>query len=75
MARSITPDIAIRPRVDGPVPMSRSVPSLAAALSVILRDGGSITSETRTAPGIGSWTFVADGHGNEIVLWEDAVPA
>jgi predicted enzyme related to lactoylglutathione lyase len=61
--------------VDGAVPTSRSVLSLDAALSVILRHGGSITSETRTAPGIGSWTFVADRHGNEIVLWEDAAPA
>ncbi len=71
MAGSIIPD-----RFDtapaGSIPSSRSVPSLRAALSAIVRRGGSITSETRTAPGIGSWAFVVDRDGTEIVLWETA---
>ena len=57
------------------VPTSRSVPSLSAALGLILRLGGSVTSEIRTAPGIGSWALVVDAEGNELVLWENAVPA
>ena len=56
------------------VPTTRSVPSLNAALRAIRRLGGSVTSETRTAPGIGSWAFVEDETGNEVVLWEDAPP-
>jgi len=54
------------------VPTTRSVKSLEAALRDIRRLGGLITSETRTAPGIGSWAFVADADGVELVLWEDA---
>jgi predicted enzyme related to lactoylglutathione lyase len=54
------------------VPTTRSVPSLEAALGDVLRLGGSVTSETRTVPGIGSWAFVADARGVELVLWEDA---
>ncbi len=57
------------------VPTSRSVPSLDAALRLVARFGGSITSEIRTAPGIGSWALVTDGEGNELVLWENAAPA
>jgi len=55
-----------------PVPSTRSVPSLEAALRDIRRLGGAVTSETRMAPGIGSWAFVADASGVELVLWEDA---
>jgi predicted enzyme related to lactoylglutathione lyase len=54
------------------VPTTRPVASLEAALRDVRRDGGSVTSEMRTAPGIGSWVFVTDGHGREAVLWEDA---
>ena len=55
-----------------PVPTTRSVPSLDAALREVRRLGGTVTSETRTVPGIGSWAFVADAAGVELVLWEDA---
>ena len=54
------------------VPNTRWVTSLTAALRDFRRLGGRITSETRTAPGIGSWAFVADADGVELVLWEDA---
>lgn len=54
------------------VPSTRPVTSLETALRDIRRLGGWITSETRTAPGIGSWAFVADADGVELVLWEDA---
>ena len=54
------------------VPTTRSVPSLEAALRAIRRLGGTITSETRTAPGIGSWAFVASADSVELCLWEDA---
>jgi predicted enzyme related to lactoylglutathione lyase len=57
------------------VPTSRSVPSLDAALRLIARLGGSVTSEIRTAPGIGSWVLVTDAEGNDLVLWENATPA
>jgi predicted enzyme related to lactoylglutathione lyase len=53
------------------VPSTRSVPSLEAALRDVRRLG-TVTSETRTAPGIGSWAFIADADGVEVVLWEDA---
>jgi predicted enzyme related to lactoylglutathione lyase len=55
------------------VPTTRSVPSLKAALRDIRRLGGTVTSEMRTVPGIGSWAFVAEADGVEIVLWEDAL--
>ena len=58
-----------------PVPSSRTVASLRSALSAIVRHGGSVTSETRTAPGIGSWAFVVDREGRELVLWETAAVA
>jgi predicted enzyme related to lactoylglutathione lyase len=54
------------------VPTTRSVPSLEAALRDVRQLGGTVTSETRTVPGIGSWAFVADAEGVELVLWEDA---
>lgn len=52
------------------VPTTRSVPSLRAALRDIRRLGGTVTSETRTVPGIGSWAFIAGADGVELVLWE-----
>ena len=55
------------------VPTTRSVPSLEAALRDVRRLGGTVTSETRTLPGIGAWAFIADAHGVEIVLWEGAL--
>jgi predicted enzyme related to lactoylglutathione lyase len=55
------------------VPTTRSVPSLETALRDIRRLGGTVTSETRTVPGIGSWAFIADADGVEIVLWENAL--
>jgi len=54
------------------VPTTRSVPSLEAALRDVRQHGGTVTSETRTAPGIGSWAFVADADGAELVIWQDA---
>ena len=59
--------------VTGEVPATRTVPDLEAALGLVLRLGGSIVSETRTAPGIGSWAFVADTDGSELVLWQTSV--
>ena len=55
------------------VPTTRSVQSLEAALRDIRRLGRTVTSETRTVPGIGSWAFIADADGIEIVLWEGAL--
>lgn len=54
------------------VPSTRLVTSLEAALRDIGLSGGTVTSETRTAPGLGAWAFVADADGVELVLWEDA---
>lgn len=54
------------------VPTTRSVASLEAALRAVRRLGGTVTSETRTVPGIGSWAFVAGADGVELVLWEVA---
>jgi predicted enzyme related to lactoylglutathione lyase len=56
------------------VPTARTVPSLDDALHQVALFGGAIASETRTAPGIGSWALVTDRDGNELVLWEDARP-
>jgi predicted enzyme related to lactoylglutathione lyase len=56
-----------------PVPTTRSVPSLEAALRDIPRLGGTVTSETRTVPGIGSWAFIADAGGVETILCEYAL--
>jgi hypothetical protein len=30
-------------------------------------------SETRTAPGIGSWAFVSDNDGSELLLWQSSI--
>ena len=57
--------------VTGAIPGSVVVGDLDAALHTVRRLGGSIRSETRTAPGIGSWAFVANSEGAEVVLWED----
>ena len=57
------------------VPATRTVPDLEVALALVRRLGGSVVSETRTAPGIGSWAFVADRDGSEIVLWQSSVAA
>lgn len=54
------------------VPGARAVPDLQAALGLVRRLGGSVASETRTAPGIGSWAFVVDRDGSEILLWQNA---
>jgi predicted enzyme related to lactoylglutathione lyase len=54
------------------VPTTRSVSNLEGALRDVRRLGGTVTSETRTVPGIGRWAFVADASGLELVLWEDA---
>jgi predicted enzyme related to lactoylglutathione lyase len=58
----------------GDVPSTRTVPDLDAALDRVRRLGGSIVSETRTAPGIGAWAFVSDGDGSELLLWQNAIP-
>ena len=57
---------------EGGVPGSQRVGDLEAALGLVRGLGGSVRSETRTAPGIGSWAFVAGPDGTEVVLWEDA---
>ena len=54
----------------GEVPTARTVRDLEAALRLVRRLGGSIVSEIRTAPGIGSWAFVSDSEGGELVLWQ-----
>ena len=54
------------------VPGARTVRSLDGALRLVGSRGGSVASETRTVPGIGSWALVTDRHGNDLVLWEDA---
>ena len=59
----------------GEVPETRTVPDLESALRLVRRLGGSIVSETRTAPGIGSWAFVADNDGSELVLWQSSLPS
>ena len=56
----------------GQVPATRTVPALEAALGLVRRLGGAIVSETRTAPGIGSWAFVADNDGSELLLWQSS---
>jgi predicted enzyme related to lactoylglutathione lyase len=60
-------------RATDEVPATRRVPDLEAALGLVRRLGGSIASETRTAPGIGSWAFVAHNDGSELLLWESSV--
>jgi predicted enzyme related to lactoylglutathione lyase len=75
MDRSTHLDGDVDANVAGIVPTSRNVNSLDAALRLVRRLGGSVTSETRTAPGIGSWALVTDHEGNDLVLWEDAAAA
>ena len=65
-------------RMFGPtaeVPATRTVPDLEAAMAIVRRLGGSIVSETRTAPGIGSWAFVSDHDGGELLLWQSSIAA
>ena len=64
-------DVFARPAA-GAVPGARAVRDLGAALDVVRRLGGAIASEIRTAPGIGSWAFVTDRDGSELVLWQSA---
>jgi predicted enzyme related to lactoylglutathione lyase len=59
-------------RAAGAVPGARAVPDLADALDVVRRLGGAIASEIRTAPGVGSWAFITDRDGSELVLWQSA---
>lgn len=54
------------------VPGARKVPDLEAALRLARRVGGLVASEIRTAPGIGSWAFVSDRDGSELLLWQNA---
>lgn len=56
----------------GEVPATRTVPDLEAALGLVRRLGGSIASEKRTVPGIGSWAFVSDHDGSELLLWQSS---
>jgi predicted enzyme related to lactoylglutathione lyase len=57
----------------GDVPTTRTVTDLDAALRLVRRLGGSVVSETRTAPGIGSWAFVSDRDGSELLIWQSAI--
>ena len=57
------------------VPATRTVPDLEVALRLVRRLGGSIVSETRTMPGVGSWAFVSDGDGSELLLWQSRLSA
>jgi predicted enzyme related to lactoylglutathione lyase len=72
MVSAIRLERAFEPMMQGAVPASRTVSNLEAAIGLVRRLGGSVTSETRTAPGIGSWAFVADRDGSELLLWENA---
>ena len=64
-------DRAFESMARGAVPASRIVPDLEAALGLVRKLGGSVVSEIRTAPGIGSWAFVAGSDGSELLLWEN----
>ena len=75
MARATDLDIDFTSKAHGTVPTSQTVLNLPSALRTVRRLGGSIVSETRTSPGIGSWALVTDAHGNDLVLWENAFPA
>jgi predicted enzyme related to lactoylglutathione lyase len=57
----------------GAVPATRTVADLDAALGLVRRLGGSIVSETRAVPGIGSWAFVSDTDGRELLLWQSSI--
>ena len=71
MARQRRLDRAFGPM--GQVPATRTVLDLQAALRIVHRLGGTITSETRTVPGIGTWAFVSDADGTELVLWQSSI--
>jgi predicted enzyme related to lactoylglutathione lyase len=73
MASSARLDSVFESMAHGAVPASRTVPNLEAALGLVRQLGGSVVSETRTTPGIGSWAFVAGSDGSELLLWENAV--
>jgi predicted enzyme related to lactoylglutathione lyase len=77
MDRVTTLDNHAHATVSAPVPGARTVRSLEGALRLLRRRGGSVTSETRIVPGIGSWALVTDHDGTDLVLWENAaaVPA
>jgi predicted enzyme related to lactoylglutathione lyase len=72
MASAAPIDRALASMPAGTVPASRLVPDLGAALELVRRLGGSIASEVRTVPGIGSWAFVSGTDGRELLLWESA---
>jgi predicted enzyme related to lactoylglutathione lyase len=72
MARAARLDSFFESMAQGAVPASRTVPDLEAALGLVRQLAGSIASEVRTAPGIGSWAFVAVSDGTELLLWENA---
>ena len=72
MASAAAVDHVFAAMAPGAVPASHLVPDLGAALDLVRRLGGSVASEIRTAPGIGSWAFVAATDGSELVLWENA---
>jgi predicted enzyme related to lactoylglutathione lyase len=72
MTRTERLDRVFDSKAVGAVPGSRIVPDLAAAMGLVRRLGGSVMSEVRTAPGIGSWAFVASPDGSELLLWENA---
>jgi predicted enzyme related to lactoylglutathione lyase len=75
MTRAARLDRALGSMVPGAIPGSRTVPDLQAAIGLVRRLGGSVMSEVRTAPGIGSWAFVAGADGNELLLWQNAAGA
>jgi predicted enzyme related to lactoylglutathione lyase len=72
MDRTTTLDSLTHVTLRTAVPGARTVRSLDGALRLFGRHGGTVTSETRTVPGIGSWALVTDRHGNDLVLWEDS---
>ena len=72
MVSAIHLERVFEPTMQAAGPASRIVPDLEEAIGLVRRLGGSVVSETRTAPGIGSWAFVADLDGCELMLWEDA---
>jgi predicted enzyme related to lactoylglutathione lyase len=72
MASAFGIDEAFASMAPGAVPASRLVPELGAALELVTRLGGSVASEIRTVPGIGSWAFVTGVDGCELLLWETA---
>lgn len=73
MASAARLDSVFESMAPGAVPASRTVPDLEAALGLVRQLGGSVVSEIRTAPGIGSWAFVAGSDGSELLLWQNTV--